>query len=109
MSPTEGQPETPEFAEVSDTDQPPAKHLDLADLREITVSLSAELGRCKMLVREILELHPGSIVTLDKQAGEMTELRVNNVRLAKGEVVPIGDMLHVRIGEVYGLDDHGGG
>jgi len=56
-----------------------------------------------MLVREVLDLKQGSIVPLDKLAGEMTDIYVNGIPLAKGEVVVIGDSLHVRVGEILGV------
>ena len=58
-----------------------------------------------MLVREVLELKRGSIVQLDKLAGEMTDIYVNGLHLARGEVVVIADVLHVRIGEIVGREE----
>lgn len=78
------------------------EHLVVDDLGEVKLSLSADLGRSTVLVREVIELRRGSVLPLDKLAGEMVDLYVNGVPFAKGEVVVIGDNLHVRIAEVIG-------
>lgn len=77
-------------------------HLDLEDLHEVKLTIHADLGNCKMYVRDILELREGSVVQLNKMAGEMTDIYLNGLPLAKGEVVVIGDSLHVRIAEILG-------
>ena len=58
-----------------------------------------------MLVSEILALRVGSIVFLDKMAGELADICANNLPLAKGEIVVIGDALHVRLAEVNGAQE----
>jgi flagellar motor switch protein FliN/FliY len=80
----------------------PADHLGLEDLENVRLAIHAELGRCRMTVREVLGLREGTIVQLDKLAGEMTDIFINDQPFAKGEVVVIGDSLHVRIGEIIG-------
>jgi len=92
-----------EFPPVPDT----GDHLDLLELNEVKLSISAELGRCVLNVREILELKRGSVLPLNKQAGEMTDLFVNGVSFGRGEVVVLGDTLHVRIAEIIGFNDKG--
>lgn len=77
-----------------------AEHLTLGDLHHVKLELSADLGRCTMLVREVLELKRGSVLALDKLAGEMADVHVNGVPFAKGEIVVLADTLHVRISEV---------
>jgi len=97
-----GEAQPHEFEEVSRAAQPPTRHLDLGDLDDVTLDISADLGRAEMTVGEILELARGMIVPLDKVAGEMTDICVNGLPLARGEVMVIGDVLHVRIGEIHG-------
>jgi flagellar motor switch protein FliN len=102
------EPHEHEFQEIDATKQPPrAPHLDIKDLGKVRLGVSAELGRCLMTVREVLELDRGSVVTLYKNAGEMTDIYVNNLPLARGEVVVIGDGLNVRIAEIIGAADLG--
>lgn len=80
----------------------PEDHLSLDDLADVRLRIHADLGRARMTVRDVLGLRQGSVVQLDKQAGEMTDVYLNDLYLAKGEVVVIGDTLHVRIGEIIG-------
>jgi flagellar motor switch protein FliN len=94
-------PESEEFAEH----EPPEDHLALEELGKVKLTLSAELGRTTMLVREVLELKRGNVVELDKLAGEMTDININGIPFAHGEVVVLGDNLHVRLAEIFGLPD----
>ncbi|MCH7959461.1 MAG: FliM/FliN family flagellar motor switch protein [Candidatus Hydrogenedentes bacterium] len=79
-----------------------SQHLVLEDLRRVPLGVDAVLGKSYMTVREVLDLQLGSIVQLDKMAGEMTDITINDHPLAKGEIVVIGDVLHVRIAEITG-------
>lgn len=78
----------------------PFESLSLDDVMNIRLRLTAELGRAPMKVRDVLALKVGSIVTLNKMAGEPTDLYVNGLPLARGEVVVISDTLHVRMSEI---------
>ncbi len=76
----------------------PAKNLDV--LMNVSVQVTAELGTCKMLVRDILKLGTGSIVELDRLAGGPVDLLVNDRLVARGEVVAIDENFGVRITEL---------
>lgn len=78
----------------------PFERLSLDDVTNVRLRLAAELGRAPMKVREVLKLRVGSVVTLNKMAGEPTDISVNGLPLARGEVVVISDILHVRISEI---------
>lgn len=78
-------------------------HASLGDLKDVKLELNADLGECRLLVREVLELRRGSVLPLNKIAGEMAELYINGVYFAKGEIVVLGDGLHVRIAEIAGV------
>jgi len=67
---------------------------------DITMPITVELGRSRMLIRDILALGPGSVVELDKLAGEPVDLLVNDRPIAKGEVVVIDDSFGVRLTEI---------
>jgi flagellar motor switch protein FliN/FliY len=69
-------------------------------LMDIPLEISVELGRVKMLVKEVVELGTGSIVEIDKAAGEPVDVMVNGRVVAKGEVVVIEDNFGVRITEI---------
>lgn len=69
-------------------------------LMDIPLQVTVELGRTKRTVQEILELAPGSVVELDKLAGEPVDILVNNKLIAKGEVVVIEENFGVRVTEI---------
>jgi flagellar motor switch protein FliN len=89
----------PDIEELSGGTGMPGARLGLSDLHRISLAVTAELGRVDMRVRDILALKIGSLVVLDKYAGQMTDVLVNDLPMARGEVVVIGDSLHVRISE----------
>ncbi len=74
------------------------KDLDL--LAEVILTVCAEIGRSEMTIEEVLKLGPGSLIELDKLAGEPVELLVNDRRIARGEVVVVDDSFGVRITEL---------
>ena len=82
-----------------------AETLSVRDIRKVKIAISAQLGHCPMLVRDVLELQPGSVLHLDKQAGEMADIFLGGLHFARGEVVVLGDVLHVRIAEIVGLTE----
>lgn len=69
-------------------------------LLDIPLQVTVELGRTKRTVKEILELTSGSIIELDKLAGEPVDILVNNRHIAKGEVVVIDENFGVRITDI---------
>ena len=69
----------------------------LAMLMDLTLPLSIELGRTRMTVQEILRLGRGSVVQLERLAGEPIDLYVADRRFAEGEVVVLGEHFGVRI------------
>ena len=69
-------------------------------LLDVPLEISVELGRMKMMVREVLDLGTGSIIEVDKAAGEPVDVMVNGRLVAKGEVVVIEDNFGVRITEI---------
>jgi flagellar motor switch protein FliN/FliY len=69
-------------------------------LHDVEMEVSAELGRTRMSVRELLSLTPGAIVELDRAAGSPADLLVNGRLIAKGEVVVIDENFGIRITEI---------
>jgi len=67
---------------------------------DITMTVTVELGRTRMLIKDILALGPGSVIELDKLAGEPVDLLVNERPIAKGEVVVIDDNFGVRLTQI---------
>jgi flagellar motor switch protein FliN/FliY len=77
-----------------------AEEVDLSRLSDIPMELSVEIGRTHMTVGETLDLHAGSVVTLERIAGEAADLLVNGTPIARGEVVVIDDQYGLRIIEI---------
>src|SRR2546421_12795655 len=75
---------------------------DLRRLSDVPVDLSVEMGRTRMTVGETLELRQGSIITLNRMAGEPVDLLVNGTPIARGEVVVIDEQFGLRVTEVLG-------
>jgi flagellar motor switch protein FliN len=73
---------------------------DLRRLSAVPVDLSVEIGRTRMTVGETLELREGSVITLDRMAGEPVDLLVNGTPIARGEVVVIDEQFGLRLTEV---------
>ena len=71
------------------------KNLDI--MQDVSMHISVELGRTKSSIREVMEMEQGSIVELDKVAGEQVEVFVNGKLVAKGEVIVIEDKFGVRV------------
>ena len=69
-------------------------------LHDVEMELSAELGRTRMSVRELLSLSPGAIVELDRAAGNPADLLVNGRLIARGEVVVVDENFGIRITEI---------
>jgi flagellar motor switch protein FliN/FliY len=73
---------------------------DLRRLSAVPVNLSVEIGRTRMTVGETLELREGSVITLDRMAGEPVDLLVNGTPIARGEVVVIDEQFGLRLTQV---------
>jgi flagellar motor switch protein FliN len=69
-------------------------------LHDVEMDVSAELGRTRMSVRELLSLSPGAVVELDRAAGNPADLLVNGRLIARGEVVVIDENFGIRITEI---------
>ncbi|MCM3572764.1 flagellar motor switch phosphatase FliY [Mesobacillus subterraneus] len=89
--------------ESSQPQQAETKNLDM--LLDIPLQVTVELGRTKRSVRDILELGSGSIIELDKLAGEPVDILVNNRLIAQGEVVVIDENFGVRVTDIISQSD----
>lgn len=73
---------------------------NLGMIMDIPLKLTAELGRTKIIVSELLNLGQGSVLELNKLAGEPMEIYVNDKLIAKGEAVVVNDKFGVRLTDV---------
>jgi len=67
---------------------------------DVPLRVSVELGRTKMLINDLLQLGQGSVIELDKIAGEPMEILINNKLVAMGEVVVVNEKFGVRLTDV---------
>ncbi|MDG6102016.1 flagellar motor switch protein FliN [Dactylosporangium aurantiacum] len=74
-------------------------------LHDVEMEVTAELGRTRMSVRELLSLAPGAVIELDRAAGGPADLLVNGRLIARGEVVVIDENFGIRITEIVGPSD----
>jgi flagellar motor switch protein FliN/FliY len=89
-----------QFAGFNQTPLTPAEDTNLNLLLDIPLKVTVELGRTHKVIKDILELSQGSIIELDKLAGEPVDILVNNKLIAKGEVVVIDENFGVRVTDI---------
>jgi len=106
MSSQEGGASQPAaFAELSTgpTNKSGGQNLDF--LLDLPLDVRVELGRTNLIINKMLQLTQGSVVELEKAAGEPVEIYVNNKLLGRGEVVVVNDRFGVRITEIISQAD----
>ena len=69
-------------------------------IENIEVELSVEVGRTEITIRELLRLNEGSVVELDRLAGDPLDILVNGTKIARGEIVMIGERYGVRFDDI---------
>jgi flagellar motor switch protein FliN/FliY len=104
MSATDQKPSTVARAQFGDLGPgAPAgggQEMNLNLILDVTVTLSLEVGRIQMTVRELLQLAPGAIVELKRLATEPLDVLVNGVRIARGELVVVDEKFGIRLTDV---------
>src|SRR4051795_3372353 len=73
---------------------------DLRRLHDVPVELAVEIGRTRMTIGQTLDLRPGSVVSLNRLAGEPVDLMINGKPIARGEVVVIDEEFGLRVTDV---------
>ncbi|GAA1794782.1 flagellar motor switch protein FliN [Planosporangium flavigriseum] len=91
---------TPPAPSVTSAPDKPAPRTGLDLLHDVEMEVTAELGRTRMSVRELLALTPGNVVELDRAAGAPADLLVNGRLIARGEVVVIDENFGIRVTEI---------
>lgn len=91
-----------EFDELQDTSPSLSseEHERLDSILDIPVTISMEVGRSKINIRNLLQLNQGSVVELDRVAGEPLDVLVNGTLIAHGEVVVVNDKFGIRLTDV---------
>lgn len=89
---------------MSDDDQQTMPRLSETDklraLENIEVEMSIEVGRTEITIADLLRLNEGSVVELDRLAGEPLDILVNGTMIAKGEVVMVGERFGIRFSDI---------
>lgn len=90
--------------------QPPATNSAPADrglefLYDVPLQISVEVGRSKILLKDLLKMGEGYIIELDKLAGDSLDLYVNSRLIAKGEAVMVGDKFGIRLTDIVSAVD----
>lgn len=92
--------EFPEFAEQKQKKAGGSEDVKLDVILDVPVTLSLEIGRTKINIRNLLQLNQGSVVELDRFAGEPMDVLVNGTLVAHGEVVVVNDKFGIRLTDI---------
>jgi len=77
-----------------------ARDVNLEVILDVPVTLSMEVGRTRIPIRNLLQLNQGSVVELDRAAGEPLDVFVNGTLVAHGEVVVVNDKFGIRLTDI---------
>ncbi len=91
------------FAE--DSGGAPAESASLENILDIPVTMSVEIGSTKINIRNLLQLNQGSVVELDRLAGEPLDVMVNGTLVAHGEVVVVNEKFGIRLTDVISAQE----
>jgi flagellar motor switch protein FliN/FliY len=94
------EPAPAQFTQLQSDDASVGDELNLDVILEVPVTLSLEVGRARLPIRNLLQLNQGSVVELERGAGESLDVFVNGTLIAHGEVVVINDRFGVRLTDV---------
>ena len=92
--------EPAEFDEMQDEGQPVSGDVNLDVILDVPVTLSMEVGRTRVPIRNLLQLNQGSVIELDRAAGEPLDVFVNGTLIAHGEVVVVNERFGIRLTDV---------
>lgn len=103
--PAAAQPERMEYNALSETSPDPdsdeaRQEINLDVILDVPVTISMEIGRTRINIRNLLQLTQGSVVELDRLAGEPMDVLVNGTLIAHGEVVVVNDKFGIRLTDV---------
>lgn len=99
------QPETAAMEELTASPSSGGGEINMDMLLDVNVALSIELGRAELSIRELLQLNQGSVVDLDRMAGEPLDVLVNGTLVARGEIVVVKEKFGVKLTEVVSPEE----
>ncbi len=89
-----------EFDDLKEEAQQGSREVNLEVILDVPVTLSMEVGRTRIPIRNLLQLNQGSVVELDRAAGEPLDVFVNGTLVAHGEVVVVNEKFGIRLTDV---------
>lgn len=99
MAPMDDMDPAPNSASV--TQMPDAAGtVDLGLLANVSVHMTVEVGNAQITLQDLLRLNEGSVVELDRMAGDPLDILINGTQIAKGEVVVVGEKFGIRFGDI---------
>ncbi len=102
----DGGGEAASFDELSETEHGcPDSDVNLQAILDVPVTLSMEIGRTRIKIRNLLQLNQGSVVELDRLAGEPLDVLVNGTLVAQGEVVVVNEKFGIRLTDIISPAD----
>lgn len=97
---SESDAERAQFQQLDDDSAPADSDVNLDVILDVPVALSMEVGRTQISIRNLLQLNQGSVVELDRTAGEPLDVYVNGTLVAHGEVVVVNEKFGIRLTDV---------
>lgn len=99
MAPMDDMDTAPHIApDASATNVPSG--VDLGLLANVSVHMTVEVGNAQITLQDLLRLNEGSVVELDRMAGDPLDILINGTQIAKGEVVVVGEKFGIRFGDI---------
>ena len=105
MNANVAEPRPAEFDNLQDEGQKTNGDVNLDVILDVPVTLSMEVGRTRIPIRNLLQLNQGSVVELDRAAGEPLDVFVNGTLVAHGEVVVVNEKFGIRLTEVVSASE----
>ena len=99
MAPMDDMDTAPHIAPVAAA-QDIAGGVDLGLLANVSVHMTVEVGNAQITLQDLLRLNEGSVVELDRMAGDPLDILINGTQIAKGEVVVVGEKFGIRFGDI---------
>jgi len=88
------------FQQLENRSASPATSLDISRVLDVPVQLTAEIGRTRITIKNLLQLSQGSVVELDGLAGQPLDVLINGYLIAQGEVVVVNEKYGIRLTDI---------
>lgn len=103
--PTQAGAASPDLDELFDESTGSTGDVKMDAILDVPVTISMEIGRTNLNIRNLLQLNQGSVVELDRLAGEPMDVLVNGTLIAKGEVVVVNEKFGIRLTDIVSPSD----